>query len=122
MKMMLEFKRGAPSMPRKYNQDYQMYNSPYTRPQPSPFSNPPSTPPTNEIIQLQRHVAGTRHFNGECLQECMSFTKPLKMTMKNQGKLIILFSYLSCIHICYFPCCSTCIFTFDVFCHSYCFG
>ena len=84
MMKMFEFQRGAPSMPQKYNQDYQIYNSPYIRPQPSPFSNPPLTPPTNEIIQLQRHVAGTRNFNGKCSQECISFMKPLKMTMKNQ--------------------------------------
>ena len=82
--MMLEFQQGAPSMSQKYNQDYQMYNSPYTWPQPSSFSNPPLTPPSNEIIQLQRHVVGTRNFSGKCSQECISFTKPLKMTMKIQ--------------------------------------
>ena len=75
--MMLVFQRGATSMSQQYNQDYQMYDSPYIRPEPSPLSNLLLTTPTKQITQLQRHVARKRHFNEECSQESDSFTKPL---------------------------------------------
>ena len=77
MKMIFEFQRGAPSILQQCYQDYQMYNSLYIHPQPLPLSNSPLTSPRNQIVQLQRHVAGTRYFNGECSQESESFTKPL---------------------------------------------
>ena len=47
---MLELQREASRMPQLYNQDYQMYNSRYIRPQSSPFSSPLLNPPENQTI------------------------------------------------------------------------
>lgn len=45
-KIVLQFKRGGPSRPQDCNQDCQMSNSPYVRPQLSSLLNPLLTPPT----------------------------------------------------------------------------